>query len=900
MAMKILTLIFALFSLTAFGQFHNYPSTPWASTNLNNATNFDGNLTNNNGTIGLSPSASVNQATNLVGLATASIVTTVVKPYLATNITVTPEQFGGIPDGQKVSDVRYTNGSPEIWSPSGPFKIGDVGKGIALYLDISNATYTTAVITNFVDAQHVIVSTNLPMNWTVGQTNLISNSNGTNWGSIHWGTDNTPAWQAALNAIYTNNGGTLQCSLGNYCFWSNYTYYANTGQRSMLHIHGFPAYVIPATNNLMVNSLPYPINILGIGAAMGGNGSADNASGTSIFIGTPATTNNNTANNQICWLEASIDGTFTNASGEANVAVNIDGLNISTPPASKVTPINMWQNGSLNIGSLSIFRDVRLGVYSMAYFYADAANTNWGLQNNANFPPPTSSSVAFPYGQSAVIFPGSCNNANCSFKTLQIEGYDNAITATENLIGDNLQIYACGSSLNYFYACGAGVRINTFHWNETYYGVVVQGAGYHEFQSADFSTEFHPATFPVVPFVWTDDTTIGGYIRMDGAASFGGRFPPNLRVDFSGGTSIGGPISGTMGGWASELGANPMNQGLIWDMPWITNSTASIVDSIPAAECFNRAYIDPNSFNGCNRIYLNSGAPPPYLVLSGFNGNACMFGPNYNYAQAYLPQATNFMTSAFTFDFLFQSTNTLESSTLFAFQSLNFNVNLQVKTYNTNYINMYLNGTAFEAVGTNLFNGSFHDIAITYDGMTCVIYYDGNAITNKAISTSLNWAGSMPILSLGGGTHLGMIGENKIWTRALAAQEIQRLFQQNMTGSTNAYIPWSSVSGSGTNNAVQNQQMVNTTLGVSNLVVNGIANGNGAGLTNLNASAISPPKIINTPTDIYYTLTNTETLLKTNQLNTLFLVANGATNGYIGQIRITINLIGTNYYVSQQ
>lgn len=154
------------------------------------------------------------QATNLAGIATGSIVTTTTKPYLATNVTVTPEQFGGIADGQKVSDVRYTNGSPEIWSPSGPFKVGDVGKGIALYLDISNATYTYATITNFVDSQHVIISTNMPINWTVGQTNLVSNSIGTNWGSIHWGTDNTPAWQAALDAIYTNKGGTLQCSLG--------------------------------------------------------------------------------------------------------------------------------------------------------------------------------------------------------------------------------------------------------------------------------------------------------------------------------------------------------------------------------------------------------------------------------------------------------------------------------------------------------------------------------------------------------------------------------------------------------------------------------------------------------------------------------------------------------------
>ena len=132
------------------------------------------------------------------------------------------KRYGAIPDGVALDDVSITNGVAKIYSPSAAFTSADIGKSVVLYtnlavayaftstgsgVSISNtiSDYLLTTVASVQDGTHLTLSS--VSFTTLNPTRMI------------YGTDNTAAFQAAINdACVTNRGGVVQAESGLYVF----------------------------------------------------------------------------------------------------------------------------------------------------------------------------------------------------------------------------------------------------------------------------------------------------------------------------------------------------------------------------------------------------------------------------------------------------------------------------------------------------------------------------------------------------------------------------------------------------------------------------------------------------------------------------------------------------------
>src|SRR5436190_11240613 len=105
------------------------------------------------------------------------------------------------------------------------------------------------------------------------------------------------------------------------------------------------------------------------------------------------------------------------------------------------------------------------------------------------------------------------------------------------------------------------------------------------------------------------------------------------------------------------------------------------------------------------------------------------------------------------------------------------------------YAEMFYNGAAnpLQSPGV-VANGSFHHVAVTYDGSTEVLYLDGAAIgstaftqqaygTNYYYQLGTGWADGWTGTPEGWYPFNGIIDEASFYARALTASEVSSIFQ---------------------------------------------------------------------------------------------------------------------------
>lgn len=96
-------------------------------------------------------------------------------------------KHGAVGDGQLATDGAINTGTKDLVCASGPFKATDVGKAVMIKgAGTIGVTSLTATITQFIDATHVKISVNA--------VSTVTNA------LVMWGTDDTAAVQAAINA----------------------------------------------------------------------------------------------------------------------------------------------------------------------------------------------------------------------------------------------------------------------------------------------------------------------------------------------------------------------------------------------------------------------------------------------------------------------------------------------------------------------------------------------------------------------------------------------------------------------------------------------------------------------------------------------------------------------------
>lgn len=104
--------------------------------------------------------------------------------------------YGGRADGVTLYDAVFTNGSPNLSSVSASFTSADVNKSIVLQL--SSTSRQVLTITTVTDATHVVLS-----------GNATASSSAYTYGITTYGTENTAAIQAVINALGTGGGKIL-------------------------------------------------------------------------------------------------------------------------------------------------------------------------------------------------------------------------------------------------------------------------------------------------------------------------------------------------------------------------------------------------------------------------------------------------------------------------------------------------------------------------------------------------------------------------------------------------------------------------------------------------------------------------------------------------------------------
>lgn len=153
-------------------------------------------------------------------------------------------------DGQLATDAAMLVGTAIVVSSQATFAAGDVGKPILIKGVGASGNDTLTSITGFADSHHVTVAVNA--------------STGGGGHIIKWGTNDGPAFQAGLNALYAVGGGVLKvpsAPKGNFYFVTSALNHSdNTGHDPNAQIW-FPSESFPEVTS--PDSVPYVIKIEG-------------------------------------------------------------------------------------------------------------------------------------------------------------------------------------------------------------------------------------------------------------------------------------------------------------------------------------------------------------------------------------------------------------------------------------------------------------------------------------------------------------------------------------------------------------------------------------------------------------------------------------------------------------
>lgn len=115
--------------------------------------------------------------------------------------TISPVEFGAVGDAVDLYGATLSSGI--VTAASSTFSAGDTNKWMIFFKDSTNATFVSARITNVMSSTQVKLATNLTVSGSREAT---------------YGTDNRASWQAALDWLGANGGGTLEAPNGYYLF----------------------------------------------------------------------------------------------------------------------------------------------------------------------------------------------------------------------------------------------------------------------------------------------------------------------------------------------------------------------------------------------------------------------------------------------------------------------------------------------------------------------------------------------------------------------------------------------------------------------------------------------------------------------------------------------------------
>ena len=314
------------------------------------------------------------------------------------NFIFTPEAYGGVADGKQVNDVSITSSSATITSASAGFTSASVGKAFLLYqgaiTNLTNCTTTVSgttvtvssttglyageyassglnnipqgtTISSITDSTHLVLSqptalasttqaisfSPVPITGTISTyisatsvTLSVSATQSKSSCRLVWGTDNTTAFQNAMNAMSTLGTGVFQMANGMYVLAG--------------------ALQAASTYNSVVE-LPQGLTaqkgffrITGIGAAHGsGNGDQFRnlgGSSTTVFCFTPGSGTNPSV----------FSGNALTGGNAINCAYQIDNFNVVLPTQPTVGAFNLYNLPDLTMEKMEFISDIPYGIFA--------------------------------------------------------------------------------------------------------------------------------------------------------------------------------------------------------------------------------------------------------------------------------------------------------------------------------------------------------------------------------------------------------------------------------------------------------------------------------------------------------------------------------------------------------
>lgn len=325
--------------------------------------------------------------------------------------------FGIKGDGVRLTGVSATAGSPTVTCTSANWKSSDVGKMVVLYTDATNIT----------DLQTTILTVNSGTSITLADNSPVTLTSGI----LVYGTDNTVPLQTAIDALFSQGGGTLQFGNGIYMIGGvpvNRTPY----ERSVLT---FPV----GDTSQSTNAVTYVLRGVSPQYEQTFYRSTDVATNGTIFYcaSTPI------ENAWDCVFGAS--GTSGGYSLSSLVFKNIL---FREPVDPKLSWINVRSGPALDVEACTFDVD-----HPPNYSGITAA-IPW-----VNFYPIDTHYE--PTNATAIIYPGSSDGNRCWAKNLTIFNYGCGIGAGECLVIDNCTETACGTAINFPGTPGmVGIEIN--------------------------------------------------------------------------------------------------------------------------------------------------------------------------------------------------------------------------------------------------------------------------------------------------------------------------------------------------------------------------------------------------------------------------------------------------------
>jgi hypothetical protein len=318
------------------------------------ATGGSGGLTNGasgtNNTFYGATLASAN-GSGLTNVPSAAIVT----PPWMTNVVgwTNVAAFGAVADKRRVVDVNTTAGSPQITSATAAWAAADIGKKFLIYTNYSrgyiytnasnalqvntnNWAYLWTGISNVLNSTTAILSNAVPANMTTA--------------IAIWGSDNTPAFQAAINSS-TALGHINLVPSGKFFFGGPLT--NTTEQNAVL--------VFPNSNG---KNNPIVFVGCGNGDMALGAGSEQADSGTELFFATPGSG----------FVPAAFgNSASTTTRSQVNNSIVLRDLTVRLPMNPTLGAVNCYYGGGLDVDRCTFTVDWP-DTWANSYWYVMPAN----------------------------------------------------------------------------------------------------------------------------------------------------------------------------------------------------------------------------------------------------------------------------------------------------------------------------------------------------------------------------------------------------------------------------------------------------------------------------------------------------------------------------------------------